>query len=213
MDYINLDKISSIEKFSLIKNVQDNMFIEENKDGVIVDKDKKVFSSEDGSVFVKEFKVEPVKREQKIYNIYNIQPGDNMILIIRKFMENYPATRRYYTESQLYNEIISTNGLRGNFDSLKGIDSITIPVYIASFKNDDDLPEIEKHYVLPNEQFYYQIVLNMKYTADSTEIERLAKEMEKLNGTPRPTLMKEILVPGLEKYKKEHSIRSNSFSR
>ena len=205
MDYINLDMVLSNNRFTLVKNDNIDMF---NNDRST--EDNQVYKSNDGVVIAKEIKQTPVSKikDAKIYKLYEIKKDDTLQTLVRRFLDEFPTTRKYYTESQLINEIVSTNGLRNSSNSLSTINFLTIPSYLSvSEEEKEELPDYEEHFVTVNEQNYYQIVLNEGYTNDSDEIQRLADEMKELNGTEKPTIFSKIQIPCVRKYKIEHPTR------
>ncbi len=205
MDYVNLDMVLSDNRFTLVKNDNIEIF---NKDRST--KEQQVYKSSDGVVIAKEIKQTPISRikDAKIYKLYEIQKDDTLQTLVRRFLNEFPTTRKYYTESQLINEIVSTNGLRNSSNSLSTINFLTIPSYLSvSEEEKEELPDYEEHFVTVHEQNYYQIVLNEGYTNDSDEILRLSEEMKELNGTEKPTIFSKIQIPCVRKYKIEHPTR------
>lgn len=205
MDYVNLDMVLSDNRFILVKKDNFEMF---NKDKST--NEQQVYKSSDGVVIAKEIKQTPISKikDAKIYKLYEIQKDDTLQTLVRRFLNEFPATRKYYTESQLINEIVSTNGLRNSSNSLSGINFLTIPSYLSVDNEEkEEFPDYEEHFVTVHEQNYYQIVLNEGYTNDSDEILRLSEEMKELNGTEKPVVFSTIKIPCVKKYRMEHPTR------
>ncbi len=199
MDYINLDIIDKIsDNYTLIKDTKKEIF-QENAE---------IYKSSDGVVLAKDIEKKPISnpKDVKVYKLYEVQQDDTLQKLVRRFLEEYPITKRYYTESQLCNEIVNTNGLRNNSNNLSGINFLTIPSYLPIEKQEEEeLPDYEEHFVTINEQNYYQIVLNLGYTSDSDEIQEIAAKMQEINGNTKPVVFSNIKVPCVKKYKMEHS--------
>ena len=170
------------------------------------------------TVTAKDIKTEkPQPKDAKVYKLYEISSTDTLKKVVTRFFEDYPATRNYYTESQLCNEIISTNGLRNSSGTLAGINFLTIPAYLPIEKKEIDLEkikeEIEKlaeyqgHFVTIEERAIYQIVLNQRYTTDSEEIVRLVEQIKSVNKINTPTPHTTILIPNVQRYKLEQELK------
>lgn len=193
MDYINLDMMFDGNHYLLVKKNSNEIFNS--------DKKQEIYKSNDGVVIAKEIK--PVKKDAKVYKLYEVHDDDTLQKLTKRFFQEFPTTRKYYTESQLINEIIDTNGLKKSTGSLSGTNFLTIPAYL-SVGEEEDYPDYEEHFVTVHEQNYYQIVLNEGYTNDSDEIQRLADEMRKLNGSDKPIVFSTIKIPCVKKYRVEH---------
>ena len=205
MDYVNLDMVLSDNRFTLVKTDNIEAF---NKDRST--NEQQVYKSSDGLVIAKEKKQTPISRikDAKIYKLYEIQKDDTLQTLVKRFLNENPVTRKYYTESQLINEIVSTNGLKDSSNSLSGINFLTIPSYLSvPDEEKEELPDYEEHFVTVHEQNYYQIVLNEGYTNDSDEILRLSEAMKELNGTDKPIVFSKIKIPCVRKYRMEHPTR------
>ena len=150
MNYINIDLFDSEDKhYKLTKKDSNEMFENDDKN---VKAGNEVYKSNDGVVVAKDITIGPVKpKDAKVYKLYPIEQDDTLRKVVERFLEEYPTTRKYYTESQLINEIVGQNGLRKSVGSLAGIYHLTIPAYLPVEKKGleqlESLPAYQEHTV------------------------------------------------------------------
>lgn len=211
MTYADIDLLEIINgKFVLIKHNNNEMFEETQEEKKHKNGDE-VFKSSDGIVIAKDITIGPVKpKDVKVYKLYPVEQDDTLKKVVARFFKEFPSTRKYYTESQLINEVVGQNGLRKSVGSLAGIYNLTIPAYIPIEKKGleqlEKLPAYQDHFVARDERTFSKIVRNEGYTKDLKEMEKLVRIMQEINGVQKPELFSTIKIPNVERYKLEKII-------
>ena len=130
-----------------------------------------------------------------------------------RFLEDFPTTKKYYTKSQLINEIVRDNNLREMplSGDLSDTYDLTIPSYLSTDKKNlerlNELPAYQEHHVALDERTFSKIVINEGYTKDLKEMEELVHIMQEINGLQKPELFSTITIPNVERYRLEKFLK------